>query len=1533
MDELRSSPKRPSMFSKSMKKLTKSASILNFNNVATSDPQVDNDKFQAIEYDSISQPTKEPIHVMHLPDKSEGTSQRKFSSGSISSNERVYNVQSPLYDHRNNSITSNSVISLHLLDPKRNVSTESGLAQVGLNLAGYGLSNDDLTFMPPRNIKISRNPSHKSQIKVDTKDDRGSVNPKVRKPSHPSPSLKSSGNFLQSFNNFASNVNQMPSPAVVDQLFERLLSIRAFSEKAVHKLRNQSTKRKWELLLRESETNIDFDLKTMLHRTMTQNGDDRSDRKSDERSSGRKSDDRSIGRSEKSEDKSDDIETYSPLSSVNVNIPKLKKKPKDGTPEWYVHRILSGKLNSKDYKKLDKKLSISDKTHDSKQWSLAFINSQGEAALSVILSRINKKSIKSNEEFDREYLIIKCLKHIVSQLFNGFFEENEENEENETFIYSGYTNKLHIIKSITHSLVSPRLATRILVTEVLIFLSYNRDPESLSLILESMQALQDHMGEYVRFQPWLNSFESFLDKYFIGDYASKVEYSGSLKNYCLTTLLLVNSIIDKAKLIKLRINIRRELGDSRIDKIFDKLKVINDERIDEEIEKYESYGEDDYHAFFGIDNESVDSLEDKNLDSLFTQLKQQYSDETELKGLLQKLVKNPEESKITNNEEYQKLSLENNDLQEQNKQLKKQLNKMKMDSSNTLYNEDLEFLKGENILSADKIVEQENTINELRHQLNLLKEEPQEQRTKPIRVSMGNNVVMNELRRKLKGTELNPIVINDQEEKEGVVVEIRDGHHKFNSPRPPTPPPKFPKFDDFDFNPVLSTSEELSSSVPPPPPPPPVPDFLKNTPPPAPPIPEFLENKVAPPPQGPAPPPPPIPSFLQNLAKDLNPVAPPPPPPPPVPPFLEKLSGASTPPPPPPLPTIGGIPPPPPPPLPTMGGIPPPPPLPVPSLPGTPPPPPPLPLPSLPGTPVDFSRSETNTPDNLFVEPKFSIPSIKPKSKLKQMHWDKIDDIDQTFWPDIEHSKLSEQLQEKGILDEVEKKFVAKSSVIKKRKDFVDSPTKKVSLLPRDLAQQFGINLHMFGSLEVEELIHKVIVCDKEIMDNVTVLEFFNNDTLSEMNETLIRNFKPFLRDVSDENLKPKNNPNDLERPDRVYLELCFNLRHYWKSRSRALLLVHTYTQNYLDLSRKLRAIDEANQSIRNSESLKHVLGIIRSVGNFMNEDSKRALGFKLDTLQRLKFMKDESNSMHFLHYIEKIIRNTFPEYGSFVDELNSLTHLQNVSIEQIETDCGEFERQINGVVSSLERGNLSDPSVFHPDDEVVSKVKSPMENAKIKLSILKNHLKKTIEEHNSLMIYFGENTKDSHSRNSFFIKFSNFISEFKRAHIENIQKEEEQNIVDARKKVAETSKVKKEQKQKEEERAESEEPAESEVGENDDSENSDKESLMDSLLEKLKSSAPSHKSSSSSIRRKKALSFYSSTSLDQPLNVLFPSESSNGSQLSVNEEKEYDSINDLKRRLTKRKGGNFSGTSLHSDSTLMRTQTMLKQLRSDVSL
>lgn len=293
------------------------------------------------------------------------------------------------------------------------------------------------------------------------------------------------------------------------------------------------------------------------------------------------------------------------------------------------------------------------------------------------------------------------------------------------------------------------------------------------------------------------------------------------------------------------------------------------------------------------------------------------------------------------------------------------------------------------------------------------------------------------------------------------------------------------------------------------------------------------------------------------------------------------------------------------------------------------------------------------------------------------------------------------------------------------------------------------------------------------------------------------------------------------------------------KSRIRALTVVSNYERDYEELVKKLRLIDESVDSIKNSKNLKGVFEIILIVGNYMNDSAKQAKGFKLNSLQRLSFMKDDKNSMTFLHYVEKVIRHQYPELLDFINELSNCNEIAKFSIENINNDCKEYVQNIKNVQSSIDVGNLSDISKFHPLDRVLKTVLPNLPRAKRKSELLLDQVNYTMKEFENLMLYFGEDTSDTFVKNSFISKFTNFIKDFKRVQSENMKREEELRIYEQRKKLLEIPKKEK--------------STEGE-SEGDDSGEGDNETggVMDGLLQRLKAAAPVKGESASA--RKRAL-------------------------------------------------------------------------------
>jgi len=555
------------------------------------------------------------------------------------------------------------------------------------------------------------------------------------------------------------------------------------------------------------------------------------------------------------------------------------------------------------------------------------------------------------------------------------------------------------------------------------------------------------------------------------------------------------------------------------------------------------------------------------------------------------------------------------------------------------------------------------------------------------------------------------------------------------------------------------------------------------------------------------PPAPPLPSTLGGLAP------PPPPPPPPIPPAL----GGAAPPPPPPMPLFtGGGPPPVPPPLPgALGG---------PNAPPAPPPPP---------FPMQKTGSPSPSPLPVVVPNSFD-QYPRPKKKLKQLHWEKVDGLEggkSSFWHGSQPHNVATELMDKGVLDEIETIFAAKEikRLATKKKEDVD----KVTFLARDIAQQFGINLHFYNSLSDTEVVDKILRCDKDVLENPAVLEFLSKDEIVEVSNSLARSLEPYSTDYkSDQIGSPDKDPNELQRPDRIYVELIYNLQHYWKSRVRSLRTIAHYEKDYEDLVKKLRSLDAAVESIKHSTHLRSVFDIILAVGNYMNDTSKQAKGFKLSSLQRLSFVKDDKNSMSFLHYVEKTIRTLYPELLDFLTELSSCVEVAKFSIENISSDCKEYAQSIKNVQSSIDVGNLSDVSTFHPKDRVLKVISPLLPKAKRKAELLMDQSNYTFSEFDKLMRYFGEDPGDSFVRNSFISKFTNFMTEFKKAQRENLKREEELRVYEQRKKLIENANLAKVAK----------------TEQNDD----DSENVMDSLLEKLKASGPQKGEPSSA--RKRAL-------------------------------------------------------------------------------
>ncbi|KAK4042894.1 cytokinesis protein sepA [Parachaetomium inaequale] len=625
---------------------------------------------------------------------------------------------------------------------------------------------------------------------------------------------------------------------------------------------------------------------------------------------------------------------------------------------------------------------------------------------------------------------------------------------------------------------------------------------------------------------------------------------------------------------------------------------------------------------------------------------------------------------------------------------------------------------------------------------------------------------------------------SDSEDGEGVTT--GPSHPSLESQSPLTPsevePPKIK---------VTDTTPPTASGGPPPPPPPPPPPLPGQLPGAPPPAPGFGGGP-------PPPPPPPLPGKLPGAPPPMG-AGPPPPPPPPMP---GKLPGAP--------PPIGGGPPPPPPPPPMPGAK------------GMPPPPPP----PMPG-PGAMSGHFLSRQDHISPAPSLGLSVVRPKKKLKALHWEKVDSPLTTHW--AAHTPSAEEREEKylelskkGILDEVEKLFMAKE--IKQFGQGAAKKDDKKQIISNDLRKAYEIALAKFSQFSVEKVVQMIIHCDNEVLDNVVVMDFLQKDDLCNIPDNTSKQLAPYSKDWTGPEANKENreqDPAELTRQDQIYLQTAFELHHYWKSRMRALSLTRSFEPEYDEITEKMRQVVSVSESLRDSVSLMNVLGLILDIGNYMNDANKQARGFKLSSLARLGMVKDEKNQSTLADLVERIVRNQYPEWENFADDISGVMTAQKINIEQLQADAKRYIDNINNVQRALDSGSLSDPKKFHPQDRVAQIVGRCMKDARRKAEQMQVYLEEMVRTYNDIMTFYGEDPSDDNARRDFFAKLAYFIAEWKKSYNKNSELEEQRRKNEA------SMKRKNALKAAQASSAESNPASPTSTG------------AMDSLLEKLRAAAP----------------------------------------------------------------------------------------------
>ncbi|KAL6402159.1 uncharacterized protein AUP68_14625 [Ilyonectria robusta] len=1129
----------------------------------------------------------------------------------------------------------------------------------------------------------------------------------------------------------------------------------------------------------------------------------------------------------------------------------------EGTPEWYVRRVMEDRLDTKGMGSLEVNLRTQQIG-----WVKRFVECQGQVALMTLLLKINRKTAqgpaqpdtnRSDKNLDREYDIIKCVKALMNNKFGA----------DDALVHQ------KVMVALATSLISPRLTTRKLVSEILTFLcTWGENGEGHLKVIQAMDEVKSQAGENGRFDAWMRLVEVTVDGR--GKMGSLVGASEELRTggigmenllmeYAVATLFLINMMVDSPeKDLQLRIHIRAQFTACGIRRVLHKMEGFQYDLLDKQIERFRTNEAIDYEDMLERENSSIKDNVEGDVKDLTDPVQiadaiQQRLVGTKTQDYFVSALQHLMLIRANDGEERLRMfqlvdsmlsyvamdrRLPNMDLKQSlNFTVQSLLDKLHTDSeARQAQDESLESrqiaeaamaerdeMQARLELGADGLVakmqrqmdEQTRFIEAQRRQADGLKAELENIQTVRAKEAQRNELETRELYLMLRDAQdiaaskavksnakaapneppaqmqgildrdrlMERLQMQIERQKTQFKLEGRvwgeavgpsdrlralreemEGDVPTTPPGGGTPPHDFTNKDGEVIEegdetegedgvvyekpriiemkrPVMdprqqagllgeigskvkrydaSDSEDGDTTT-----------GLSHP---------SMESPITTPGDGEAP-------KIQVTRAG----GPPPPPPPPPPPLPGHLPGAPPPPPPPPPPLPGHLPggpppPPPPPPLPGMlpgGPPPPPPPPPLPGAAGMPPPPPP---------PMPGAKSGHFLPQQAgFVAPGIGLPVVRPKKKLKALHWEKVDTPETSHWaahtPSAEEREEKyQELSKKGILDEVEKLFLAKE--IKKIGMGSSKKDDKKQLISSDLRKAY------------------------EVLDNPVVMDFLQKDDLCNIPDNTVKQMAPYSKDWTGPEATKQNremDPTELTRQDQIYLYTAFELHHYWKSRIRALALTRSFELDYEEINEKIRQVVAVSESLRDSVSLMNVLGLILDIGNYMNDANKQARGFKLSSLARLGMVKDDKNESTLADLVERIVRNQYPEWEGFADDIGGVMIVQKINIEQLQTDGKKYIDNIKNVQMSLDSGNLSDTKKFHPEDRVSQIVQRCMKEARRKAEQMELYLDEMMKTYKDIMVFYGEDPGDENARRDFFAKLALFVGEWKKSRDKNV--------------------------------------------------------------------------------------------------------------------------------------------------------------------
>ena len=292
-----------------------------------------------------------------------------------------------------------------------------------------------------------------------------------------------------------------------------------------------------------------------------------------------------------------------------------------------------------------------------------------------------------------------------------------------------------------------------------------------------------------------------------------------------------------------------------------------------------------------------------------------------------------------------------------------------------------------------------------------------------------------------------------------------------------------------------------------------------------------------------------------------------------------------------------------------------------------------------------------------------SPPAIlqKPSCKMRTLKWDKITEKDiqkktGTLWNDIDMSRYRLDTDTISIVQEqyaVQETKKPTTGLTKEKKE-------KISFLDQRANMNISIFLKQFKHDNLSLII-------KEGNQSKISLEQMKAFSKLLPETSVVKQIKDYNGDMK-----------ELAEADSFFSEFL-KLENY-DMRVQILTTKLDYSCEYLELKPNIEKIEKCCKEIIENDILKKIMGILLSLGNFINHGSYAgsAAGFKISSLNKLNDTRANKGRITLLNSLVEIVEEKYPELSKFGGSMLTLEGALRLSIDQLKDSVKLLQTKVD---------------------------------------------------------------------------------------------------------------------------------------------------------------------------------------------------------------------------------------------------------------